>query len=38
MNICEGDGWEMLCPFLGTDIPDVPFPKLNVYGENDESN
>ena len=38
MNICDGDGWEVLCPFLGTDIPDIPFPKLNVYGENDESN
>ena len=37
MNICEGDGWEVLCPFLGRNIPDVPFPKLNVYGENDES-
>ena len=37
MNICDGDGWEVLCPFLGKDIPNVPFPKLNVYGENDES-
>ena len=30
MNICDGEGWEILCPFLGKDIPDVPFPKLNV--------
>ncbi|CAH0038151.1 unnamed protein product [Clonostachys rhizophaga] len=24
-----GDGWEPLCAFLGKDIPDVPFPRLN---------
>jgi len=23
-------GWKPLCEFLGVDIPDVPFPKLNV--------
>jgi len=23
-------GWKPLCGFLGVDIPDVPFPKLNV--------
>ena len=28
MRICDGDGWEKLCGFLGTDIPDVDFPKL----------
>jgi len=23
------DGWEPLCRFLGKDIPDVPFPRVN---------
>jgi len=26
MNICEGDGWEKLCPFLKKSAPDVKFP------------
>lgn len=26
MNITEGDGWELLCPFLDLPIPDAPFP------------
>jgi len=30
MDVVGGDGWEKLCPFLGTAIPDVPFPKANV--------
>lgn len=38
MNICDGQGWEVLCPFLGKEIPNVPFPKLNVYGENYDYN
>jgi len=30
MNIIEdGEGWEKLCPFLGKDIPTVPFPHKN---------
>ena len=33
LNICKGDGWEKLCPFLGEKIPDVPFPYVNVRGE-----
>ncbi|NKZ01218.1 sulfotransferase family protein [Nocardiopsis alborubida] len=24
-----GEGWERLCAFLGTDVPDEPFPRLN---------
>lgn len=24
------DGWEPLCKFLGVDVPNVPFPRLNV--------
>jgi hypothetical protein len=27
LNVCGGDGWEVLCPFLGIEkIPDVRFP------------
>jgi Sulfotransferase domain len=29
MNIIGGDGWEVLCPFLGVPIPSVPFPHEN---------
>jgi hypothetical protein len=29
MNICNGDGWERLCPFLGSAIPDTLFPWFN---------
>ncbi|OOZ36621.1 sulfotransferase family protein [Solemya elarraichensis gill symbiont] len=29
LNIPGGDGWECLCPFLGVDIPNVPFPHKN---------
>ena len=29
MDICGGDGWEKLCPFLNKDIPDVTFPHKN---------
>lgn len=31
MNICGGEGWEVLCPFLGVPIPDVPFPHENKH-------
>jgi Sulfotransferase domain len=30
MDITVGDGWELLCPFLGRAVPSVPFPRLNV--------
>jgi len=26
LDIIGGDGWENLCPFLGREIPDAPFP------------
>ena len=26
------EGWQPLCAFLGTPIPDVPFPRANVGG------
>lgn len=30
MDICQGDGWEKLCPFLGVPIPEAPFPIKNA--------
>ena len=29
LRLTEGDGWEQLCPFLGVEIPDTPFPMTN---------
>ncbi len=29
IDVPGGDGWGKLCPFLGCDIPEVPFPSLN---------
>jgi hypothetical protein len=29
LRICEGEGWEKLCPFLDVDVPDFPFPYEN---------
>ena len=29
MDICAGDGWEMLCPFVGKAAPKVSFPHRN---------
>jgi hypothetical protein len=26
IDICGGDGWELLCPFVDRPIPDAPFP------------
>lgn len=28
MNILEGDGWDVLCPFVDKPIPDDPFPSV----------
>jgi hypothetical protein len=30
MHIIDGQGWEVLCPFLGVAVPGVPFPRRNV--------
>jgi hypothetical protein len=30
MNICGGDGWEKLCPFLGLPVKTGVFPRHNV--------
>ena len=35
LDICAGEGWEKLCPFLGLPIPRMPFPRGNVYRETD---
>ena len=29
LNIADGRGWEDICPFLGHDMPDSPFPHAN---------
>ena len=29
MDVCNGDGWEKLCPFLNKDIPKTNFPHIN---------
>jgi hypothetical protein len=30
MDVTAGDGWEVLCQFLGHDAPDEPFPRANT--------
>jgi Sulfotransferase domain len=30
IDICAGEGWERLCPFLGFDPPSTPFPRRNA--------
>ena len=29
MDVCAGDGWDVLCPFVGRPAPAVPFPYEN---------
>ena len=29
MDICGGDGWDKICPFLGCAVPSCPFPHTN---------
>lgn len=33
MNICDGEGWDKLCPFVERDILDKPFPFRNRRSE-----
>ena len=33
LDICAGDGWERLAPFLGRSVPSTPFPTENVKHE-----
>jgi hypothetical protein len=35
LNICAGQGWEKLCPFLGKPVPSTPFPNVQVKAELD---
>lgn len=30
LDVCAGEGWEALCPFLGRSAPATPFPHLNA--------
>jgi hypothetical protein len=36
MDIAQGDGWNVLCPFLGIDPPDEPFPHKNLTRKPDK--
>lgn len=36
LRLTEGEGWEQLCPFLGHDIPGVPFPHSNSAQDRQE--
>jgi hypothetical protein len=29
LRICDGEGWDKLCPFLGKGIPEIEFPISN---------
>ncbi len=29
MSLVDGDGWDVLCPFLGLPVPSEPFPRLH---------
>jgi hypothetical protein len=29
LNICAGEGWQQLAPFIGAPVPDIPFPRHN---------
>jgi hypothetical protein len=31
INVCAGEGWEVLCPFLGKAVPDITFPHLKTF-------
>ncbi|MEA2563615.1 MAG: hypothetical protein QOH06_5119 [Acidobacteriota bacterium] len=31
LDICGGEGWEALCPFLGVGTPEAPFPHANEW-------
>ena len=33
IDVTAGDGWDRLCPFLGVDVPDAPFPHRNSHRE-----
>lgn len=31
LDVCGGEGWETLCPFLEVGIPETPFPHANEW-------
>ena len=31
LDICAGEGWESLCPFLDCAVPDIPFPHIKKF-------
>jgi hypothetical protein len=31
LDVCGGEGWERLCPFLGVEAPEAPFPHANEW-------
>ena len=33
IDICGGEGWEKLCPFLGKDVLNTPFPHKNITSD-----
>jgi len=37
MDLAAGDGWEKLCPFLGKDVPRIPFPHANKATDREAS-
>lgn len=37
LNICDGEGWDKLCQFLGHEVPDMQFPKSNEAPKKKES-
>lgn len=37
MDVCAGDGWDKLCPFLSLPVPDQPFPHDNVGRQKDKT-
>ncbi len=38
LDFAKGNGWEKLCSFLGTDIPDITFPHANKASDREKPN
>ncbi|HRP74159.1 MAG TPA: sulfotransferase [Rhodocyclaceae bacterium] len=36
MDLANGDGWERLCPFLGAQTPEAPFPHANKASDREQ--
>ena len=37
LDLARGDGWDRLCPFLGVDIPGIPFPHANKASDREKA-